>query len=868
MKYQGLSQVEAERALKQYGYNEIQDMLTVSPIKIFLRQIKSNYIIFLLLFAMGLSFYIEKTVTAYTILAVIFIVVIVGFIMEYKAETAIKSLKKMITQMSTVIRYSTEHSIPSREIVPGDIIILRTGDKIPADCVILEAKELRVNESTLTGESKEISKTAAPNEHNYEQSHQLFMGTFIVNGRASAKVLHTGMNTEFGKIANMISGAEKEITLQNKINKIVKVMAINAVIFALVTGTLMIVKNSPITSDVLADILIVIIALSVSAFPEGYPVVLVTTLAAGARSMAAKNAIVNRMSIIETLGETTIVCTDKTGTLTKGEMTVKKICSEDRIIDVSGTGYELTGDFFEGKKKVPVQTNSHINFMLKAAVLCNDARIEKSEEGYKTYGSPTEIALLILAGKAGVFKDDIQCERMEEIPFNSHTKIMSVLVEERGKHEVYAKGAPEILLNKCSFYRKGNKNIKLTAKIRKKIIAQNKKLTAASLRSLGLAYKPSDKHPLDHNLIFLGLVAMEDPPRTEAKDAIHLCQKSGIAVKMLTGDNKDTATAIAKEVGLEGKVVEGIDLDHFSDKELCQKVKEITIFARVRPEHKLRIVRALKENGEIVSMTGDGVNDAPALKEAHIGIAMGKTGTDVSREVADLVLKDDNFATIVHAVTEGRTIFKNIQKVSVYQISITLAQLFFIFISILFNMPLPLIALQILFINILSDELTAIMLGFNPPSFDVMEVKPRKSSSLIDKSLLIIMLFTTLIMTILAVATYVTMLYVFNVPVDIARTTAFVTIVLFGILNAFTFRSFRYPVFKLPFAANKYIVYAGMISLIFTLIIVYTDLNSIFSVIPIEWTYWLIAGSIALLAVTIFDVIKVLNRKYEFIEVH
>lgn len=868
MKYSGLSETDAEGALKKYGYNEIREMLKVSPLKIFLRQIKTNYIIYLLIFAMIISFYVDKHITAYTILAVILIVVIVGFIMEYKAETAIKSLKQMITQMSTVIRYGKEQSIPSRELVPGDVIIIRTGDKIPADCVILEAKDLRVNESILTGESREINKSAAPDEHNYEQVHQLYMGTYIVNGKAIAKIIHTGMNTEFGKIANMISSAEKEITLQKKVNDIVKYMALNAIVFAIITGIVMSIRGAPLTGDEFVEILIVIIALSVSAFPEGFPVVLITTLAAGAKRMAGKNAIVNRMSIIETLGETTVVCTDKTGTLTKGEMTVKKIYAENKIFDVEGIGYEITGNFYDKKKIVSPEKIPHLHTLLKASVICNDARIEKKGDAYATFGSPTEIALLILAGKAHMFKEDIQSERLEEIPFNSHTKVMTVLSEEYGKKEVYAKGAPEILLQRCTHVRNGNKIVKLTTKEKNKILATNKKLTEMSLRTLGFAYKEKDKHSIEEKLIFLGLVGMEDPPREEVKDAIDICLKSGVQVKMLTGDNKDTAIAVAKEIGLIGKVLEGNDLDHLTDAELREKVKEITIFARVRPEHKLKIVRALKDNGEIVSMTGDGVNDAPALKESHIGIAMGKTGTDVSREVSDLVLKDDNFATIVEAITEGRTIFKNIQKVSVYQISITLTQLLFIFIAIMLNMPLPLVAIQILFVNILSDEITAIMLGFNPPSFDVMEVQPRKGSALIDTHLFKVLVIATGIMTLFAMTSFIVMLNVFSVPLEIARTTSFVTIVLFGIMNAFTFRSFRYPVFKLPFAANKYIVYASIASLLATIAVIYTAASTIFETTPIPWEYWILAGGISLLAVTIFDVLKVINKKYNLLEVH
>jgi P-type Ca2+ transporter type 2C len=875
MKYKGITNNQAKELLDEYGYNEITELLTVSPLKIFLRQIKTNYIIYLLLFAMGLSFYVGKQITAYTILAVVIIVVVVGFIMEYKAENAIKSLTKMITQMTNVVRSGKEENIPSRELVPDDIIFLKMGDKIPADCIILESNELRVNEAVLTGESKEVVKKVIgkqniiDNKCNTDKNNLIYMGSFIVNGKCIAKVIHTGMNTEFGKIASMISSAEKEITLQKKVNKIVKYLAINAVLFAAVTGIVMVARNIPLDYDIFVDILIVIIALSVSSFPEGYPVVLITTLASGARRMAAKNAIVNRMSIIETLGETTVICSDKTGTLTKGEMTVRKIFLNNKIYDVDGTGYDIKGGFFLGNKKKDPSDILNLNLLLKTSIICNDSRIKHDENGeYKSYGSPTEIGLLYLAGKANIFKEDFSDERIQEIPFNSHSKMMAVAIKDSNKHMVYSKGAPEIILNHCTHYQKGKKVYKLTSRQRNKILEQYKKFSELSFRSLGFAYKKLDKKSLIDKLIFIGLVGMQDPPRDEVKESIALCHKSGIKVKMLTGDHIDTAVAIAREVGLTGLVIDGSELDTLSENELRIKVKEISIFARVRPEHKLKIVRALKNNGEIVAMTGDGVNDAPALKESHIGIAMGKTGTDVSREVSDLILKDDNFSTIVEAVVEGRTIFKNIQKVSIYQISITLTQLFFVFLAILVNMPLPLVAIQILFINILTDEMTAIMLGFNPPSFDVMEVSPRRGSELIDKSLFKVLLISIGIMIVFAMGTYIYLLNLFGPLSDIPRTTIFALIVSFGIINAFTFRSFRYPVFNLPFNANKLVIYASILSVIAVLIAIYTPANVIFEAVPLPWQLWLVIIFISLLTISTFDLLKVINRKYKLLELH
>ena len=862
----GLTQKEANEKLKEYGFNEIRELAHKSLLRILLRQVKKNFIIYLLLVAMIISFFVGKLFTGYVILGVIIVVVFVGFVQEYRAERAINSLKQMIMPISIVIRDGKEKEIPSKEIVPGDIIVLRSGEKVPADCVVLEQKDLKVNETVLTGESKEITKLVVRDFKNYTNENVLFMGTFVVNGRSLAQVIHTGMNTQFGKIAGMISTAEKELPLQANVNDIAKYMAFIAIFVSVLTGLIMFIRGLPFSYGLLIDVLIVVIALSVSAIPEGFPVVLITTLASGAYRMAKKNAIVNRMSIIETLGETTIICTDKTGTITKGEMTVKKIFSEDRLIDVGGAGYEATGNFLYTGKELVISKDSNLNLLFKTAVICNDSKIERTgtDKGYNVIGSPTESALLIMATKANLFREDLKFTRIEEIPFNSDRKLMSVLSEENGENYVYVKGAPEILLKKCKFIYKNKKLAELDGHEKQKILDINKGLTLGSYRSLALAYKKtksSDKTGFEENLVFLGIVGLEDPPREEIKETLELCKTAGIKVKMVTGDNKNTALAIAKQIGFEGGVLEGEEIDKLTDDEFMQVVKDVVIFARVKPEHKLRIVKALKQNGEIVTMTGDGVNDAPALKEAHIGVAMGKNGTDVSRDAADLTLKDDNFSTIVSAISEGRTVFNNIRKFLTYQLSCNYAELMIIFVAIVIGFPLPLLALQILFMNLVTDDLPAITLGFNPPSKDVMKSKPRRKAHLFNKKMFILLLIAGTVMAVITLGVFYFVLEILNKELIVARTVALVTLIFLEIANAFNFRSFRSGVHELPLLANKYLIYASILSIFATVLIIYTPLNKAFETAPIGITYWLFALVISFVVIFVFDILKLITRK-------
>ena len=873
MDEKGLKEKDSKILLEKYGYNELKETHLLSPFKIFLHQIKGNFMIYLLVCAIALSFLVRKFITGYTILGVVILVIFIGFIQEYKAEKIVKSLRLMLMPVSIVIREGKEREILSREIVPGDILVLRSGEKIPADCFVIEEKDLMLDESILTGESREVKKSPAKDNKDFSEENLLFMGSFIINGKCTAKVIHTGMNTKFGQISKMISSAEKELPLQKKINKISKFMAIVAIIFSLLTGFFMII-GQPVSENLVIDALILVIALAVSAFPEGFPVVLITALSTGASRMAKKNAIVNRMSIIETLGETTVICSDKTGTITKGEMTVKKIFENNRMIDVSGIGYEGIGDFFYDEKKINPENEPALDLILKTSVICTDTKIQRTGEDkvYHIIGTPTEGALLVMASKAGFYAEDSEFTVVEEIPFSSERKMMSVLCKYKKEKHVFSKGASEYILEKSKYIMRDGNVYRLTERERERILEVNKKMTSEGFRVLGFAYKnvkEINKNDFEKDLIFLGFAGIEDPPRQEVEESIKICLNSGISVKMITGDNKETAIAIGMRIGLQGKILEGKEIDGMSEKDLSKIVMGISIFARVRPEHKLKIVKALKMNGEIVTMTGDGVNDAPALKEAHIGVAMGIGGTDVSREVSDLVLKDNNFTTIVSAIKEGRTIFKNIRKFVSYQLSCNYAELFIIFLGLLlsplFGWPVPLLlALQILFMNLVTDDLPAITLSLNPSSKDVMEEKPRKNREILNKSLIIWILIAGFLMTVMTLGIFYFAFNVLNQSFESARTTALLALIFIEIGGAYNFRSFRKTVNLSSLKVNIYLLYASIISIFATLIIIYTPARNIFGTTPLPFIDWVVALLSALLFIIIFNVLKIINNKKQY----
>jgi len=869
--YSGLSEVDAQSRLEKYGLNQIKEGNRATPLKILLRQIKGNFIIYLLAVSAIISFAVGRFETMYTLFAVVAVVIVFGFIQEYKSEKAVSALKNMLTQFSVVVRDGREQQVESVKLVPGDILVLRNGEKVPADCTVLEQKLLLLNESILTGEAKEVEKGGEDTTIN--------MGSFIVGGHCTAEVVNTGMNTKFGKIALLISGADKELTLQKRVNEIGKYTVIVGVAVSLATGALMLARNPSLDWVNLTEILILVVALAVSTFPEGLPVVLTTTLAVGAAKMAKQNAIVNRMGVIETLGETTVICSDKTGTITTGQMTVKQIFCGNEVYDVSGAGFDIEGKITlrrdgenaEGSGLV-ARTTKELEMALKCAVICNDAKIDRQNQGsaVKVIGSPTEGALLVMGAKAGIYKDGLEVVRLEEIPFSSERKMMSVLT---GGGMVYAKGAPEVILEKCAFLAKDGQEMPLSGSNKTIIRTLVNEMSQNCYRTLALAYKRTDSMDSksllyqEEGLVFLGVLGLEDPPREEVALAIKTAKIAGIEVKMVTGDNIETAISIGKQIGLVGQALEGSQIDGLSDAELAQAVESVAIFARVRPEHKIRIVRALKHNGEVVAMTGDGVNDAPALKESHIGIAMGKNGTDVSRAVADITLKDDNFATIISAIKEGRAVFNNIQKFVAFQLACNLAELIILFVGVLlapvFGWQVPIItAIQILFMNLVTDSIPAITLGFNPTSPDIMLAKPRGSgggNEILNKFTVRTLVFAGILMAFFSLLANYFSFNLWGQNQTQAATTTVATLICVEVISAFTFRSFRKPVLSRSPFVNMPLLWAAVGSVLVTLAIIYTPLSGFFETTIISARNWLMIVGLCLGISVIYDLAKLLK---------
>ena len=687
---EGLTDAEANERLKKYGYNEIKREKKISPIKILLQQF-NNVLIYILIAAVIVSIFLNEKEDAIIIGIIVIVNAIIGFRIEYKAEKSIEALKKLASLKATVIRDGHEKDIDSKLLVPGDIVKLETGDKIPADSRLIEIVELKTQEASLTGESSPVKKelkTLPAKTQLADRINMVFSSTIITSGKGKAIVTQTGMQSQIGTIAKLIEEAEAEPTpLQNKLAKLGRRLGAITFVIVLIVFISGILKGEP-----LLEFFIFSVALAVAAIPEGLPIVVTIGLSIGVQRMIKRNALIRKLPSVETLGSTTVICTDKTGTLTKNEMTVKKIYANGKIIDVSGSGYVKKGEFLINNKKI---NPKEFQLLLRIGALNNDAAFDKKN----VIGDPTEAALIVSAAKAGIDKDIVQDKfpRKDEIPFTSERKMMTTMHSINGENLAYVKGAPEVVLQKCNFIYENNKIKKLSEKRKNEILEINEQFANNALRVLGFAYKTvMDKSRVEKNLIFVGLQGMMDPPRTEVKEAIKKCKLAGIKVVVITGDNEITAKAVAHAIGIEGKSINGRDLDKIKDKELEKYAEEISIYARVNPIHKNKIVAALKKLGHTVAMTGDGVNDAPALKKADIGISMGITGTDVAKEASDMILTDDNFASIVNAVEEGRGIYDNIKKFVEYLLSSNLGEVLTIFVAIMIGLPLPLIAIMIL----------------------------------------------------------------------------------------------------------------------------------------------------------------------------
>ncbi|MFH1779589.1 MAG: calcium-translocating P-type ATPase, PMCA-type [Candidatus Micrarchaeota archaeon] len=850
---QGLTQEEAEKRLVEYGENKLKETQKTKWWQMLLSQFTS-FLIILLIVAAIISAFLGEIIDATAIMFVVILNSLFGFIQEYQAGKAIEALKKLVSPKARVIRNSTEQIIDSNKLVPGDVIILNEGDSIPADAILIESIELRAVESSLTGESLPVSKKPCvlPEKTSLgDKVNTVFFGTTIASGRGKAIIVSTGMNTEVGNVAGLVQSVENEQTpLQKRLDSMSKklgLIAITASIVILIVGIL--------RGFAFEEIFLISVSLAVAAIPEGLPAVVTIALAIGTQKMAVKKAIIRKLAAVETLGSANVICTDKTGTLTRNEMTCVQARIDEKEITITGTGYATQGRFLIGKKEY---AGSTLDALLECACLCNNSELAKTPEGTTILGDPTEASLLVMAEKKEFNYKELRKtqEFVNEIPFTSERKMMSVIRLKNKKPVMYSKGATEVLLQNCSRILINGKEKTLTNKIKEEIENENNEMASKALRVLAFAFnQASGKQAVEKDLTFIGLVGMIDPPREEAKEAIEKCKKAGIRVIMITGDNKNTAIAVGAQLGLgmEKNALSGQEINELSEIEFEHAINNTNIFARVSPEHKLRIVTALKKHGQIVAMTGDGVNDAPAIKKADIGVGMGITGTDVTKEISDMIITDDNFASIVNAIEQGRIIYDNITKSVTYLVSCNIGEILTLFIGIVIGLPTPLIAIQILWMNLVTDGLPALALGFEPGDAGIMHRKPRDPNlGIINaKSLKKMCLMGCL----MAAGTLV--LFNYYLPeVEKAQTVAFSTIVLFQLFFALESRSSN-SILEKGIHSNKIMLIAILTALAAQVILVQTSIvQEVFKTLPLALNDWLLMLVVSSLSLLIPETIK------------
>jgi Ca2+-transporting ATPase len=864
----GLTEAEAQHRLHQYGPNELQTSGLVSPWAILFEQCK-NMLVLILLIAVGLSALLGHTVEAIAIAVIVLFAVLLGFIQEYRAERAIEALRQMAAPSATVIRDGREMSVPARHLVPGDVILLQTGDKIPADGRLISSINLQVEESPLTGESVPVEKQTEPLTTDDlaigDRKNMVYAGTSVTYGRGSAVVVATAMQTEFGQIAQMLQTVETTKTpLQENLHRVGLVLARAALVIVAIIVALGLFRGQPFI-----EMLIFGIALAVAVVPEALPAVVTISLAIGVQRMVKRNALVRRLPAVETLGSTSVICSDKTGTLTKNEMTARCIYVAGHMVDISGVGYAPDGAFSQNGAVIEPAQVPPLLTLLQAAALASDAHMEPEADGrWQVKGDPTEGALVVAAAKAGLRKADLdtQFPRLHEIPFTSESKRMTTVDQTPAGEVAYAKGAPEVILDACTAQLTDHGIIPLDAAGREQMLDVGRDMARQALRVLGIAFKPqATVEDAESDMTFLGLVGMIDPPRPEARTAIRTCEQAGIKVVMITGDHPLTAECVARELGVlkNGRVVVGPVLEDMSDEAFEHEVEAIDVYARVSPAHKLRVVTALQKNGHVVAMTGDGVNDAPALKKADIGIAMGITGTDVTKEAAAMMLLDDNFASIVAAVEEGRGIFGNIKKYLMYLLSANVGEILLMTGASLLGLPLPLTAVQILYINLATDGLPALALSVDPPEADLMHRQPRNSrSGIFTRPVISLMLVGGVWLALANLGLFVWAINTDRSAAE-AMTMTFVGVVLFEFVKAYNFRSDRHSVLRRPFA-NKWLNLAIIWELLLLALIVYLPVLhapfSTYSLPPIDWA---IVLALALTVIPVLEIAKWMIRRQE-----
>ncbi len=814
----GLTEKQAEKLLSEHGYNRLAQKNKNSAIKIFAGQFR-DVMVMILLVATVISVFLGEIYDAITIIAIVFLNAVLGFIQEYKTEKTLEALASMTAPTAKVIRDGKQKTIAAENIVPTDIILFEAGDRIPADSMILECSGLFTDESMLNGESDPIAKTIGnenDKDNSLNRSCVVYSGTVVTRGNGKAVVIATGKNAQVGKISHMISETENSQTpLQKRLGelgKIVALICIGVCIVVFLTGVL---RGEPVF-----DMLMTGITIAIAAIPEGLPATVTIALALAVNRMLKVKALVNKLHSVETLGCASVICSDKTGTITENKMTVKNIYTDFKEFDVSGTGYKTSGEITLNKNSVNTLSHPILQKLFECSILCSTAHISKpSKSNWNVSGDPTEIALLIAAAKGGITKENITKKRkISEIPFDSDTKMMSVTYcDISGNKIIYTKGAPDILIKKCSLIETSDGIKSLNQILHQKIELEIAELSKRGLRVLALAYCENEE------LIFLGLMAMSDPPREEAKKAIKKCADAHIKTVMITGDHKETAAAVAKEAGIlrNKTAVTGDELDKMTDEQLDKNLNKYAVFARVSPAHKLRLVKAYKRHGNVVTMTGDGVNDAPAIKEADVGVAMGITGTDVAKQAADVVLLDDNFATLVSAVEQGRGIYANIRKFVRYLLSCNIGEVIVMFLGILMGFPMVLLPTQLLLVNLVTDGLPAIALGMEPCEKDVMKNKPRRiNESFFSNGLLFKIIIRGILIGLCTLGCFTVALNMSH-DVDTSRTAALVTLIFSQLIHVFECKSETKSIFKINPFTNIKLVLAVLISLIVVIVAVY-----------------------------------------------
>jgi Ca2+-transporting ATPase len=872
----GLKAAEAVARLAKYGPNELPQAPPASPLKLFLGQF-SSLIVWVLIGAAIVSGLLQEWVDAAAIIAIVILNAILGFVQEFRAERSLEALKQMVVVTARVFRDGSLVSLPARDLVPGDLIQVEAGDRIPADARLVYAAGFRTQEASLTGESTPVTKSTGQISQAEvslgDRHNMLYMGTVAVSGKARALVVDTGIHTELGKIAAMIqeeAQAEREETpLQRRLEQLGHTLlwlclGIVGVVFLL--GAL---RGVPLVTMFLTSV-----SLAVAAIPEGLPAVVTITLALGVTRMVKRHALIRRLPAVETLGSTTVICSDKTGTLTKNEMTVTALYQGGEVSTVSGEGYAPVGEIRSFGEPVKLDDRSGLTILLRASVLCNGAELRPEGGHWTILGDPTEGALLVAAAKAGFRKADLEKEApfLGEVPFDPERKKMTIVRRTASGPVVFVKGAPDVLLRDCRAWidRDGRTNA-LTDEVRQEILAANQNFASQALRVLGVAMRPLDRpsdaytaSALERDLIFVGLLAMKDPIRPEVKVAVEACRSAGIRTVMITGDHKDTAVAIARELGIleaDSQAISGAELDQLSDAALTEQVEGISVYARVSAEHKLKVVRVWKARGAVVAMTGDGVNDAPAVKAADIGVAMGITGTDVTKEASDMVVTDDNFASIAAAVEEGRAIFDNIRKSVHYLLSCNISEILVMLFATLLGLPLPLLPVQILWINLVTDGLPALALAVDPKDSGLMQRPPRRPEArILERERIFLMFGQGLFMTLITILAFVYCLYSMDQDLERARTVTFMVLIGAQLAHAFNCRSERDSIFTVGLWTNKPLIWAVGVSTVLQVGLVLNPwTREVFQLASFNLEHWIMAfgvGSLMLVAMELWKAVR------------